>query len=125
MIETNTPPERRIEADGGSGTRREAYQVRGDRIVAKIKELVHEGNVRHLVIKNEEGKTLIELPVTVGVAGALLVPVWAAVGPWRLWWPTAPSRWCARKRDRTWAGPERPGRLVAPGRDRSGTFCHH
>ncbi len=49
-------------------------------MVAKLKEILHEGNVRHVVIKNEEGKTLIEIPVTLGVAGALLIPVWAAVG---------------------------------------------
>ena len=48
--------------------------------MAKIKELVHEGNVRHVVIKSEEGRTLIEFPVTVGVAGTILAPVWAAVG---------------------------------------------
>ena len=49
-------------------------------VIAKIKELIREGNVRHVVIKNDEGKTLIEFPVTIGVAGALLMPVWAAVG---------------------------------------------
>lgn len=80
MVETTAPPERRIEGHTSDRTRREAYKVRGEKIVAKIKELVHEGNVRHVVIKNDDGKTLIEFPVTVGVAGALLVPVWAAVG---------------------------------------------
>jgi hypothetical protein len=81
MVETMAPPERRIaERKGGSKTRREEYKVRGEKIVAKIKELLHEGNVRHVVIKNDEGKILIEFPVTVGVAGALLIPVWAAVG---------------------------------------------
>jgi len=81
MIETAAPPERQIEENAGqSRARREAYKVRGEKIVGKIKELVHEGNVRHVVIKNDDGKTLIEFPVTVGVAGAVLVPVWAAVG---------------------------------------------
>jgi len=81
MIDTAAPPERQVEAHTSEpGSRREEHKVRGDKIVAKIKELVHEGNVRHIVIKNEDGKTLIELPVTVGVASALLVPVWAAVG---------------------------------------------
>jgi len=61
-------------------TRWEEYRVDGDRVVSKIKELMHEGNIRHIVIKNEEGRTLIELPVSVGVAGALLLPMWAAVG---------------------------------------------
>jgi hypothetical protein len=81
MLETATPTERRIESEGArSDERREAYKVRGDKIVGKIKELLHEGNVRHLVIKSDDDRTLIEVPVTVGVAGALLVPVWAAVG---------------------------------------------
>ncbi len=80
-MDAAAPPERRIEEHtSGSKTRREEYKVRGEKIVGKIKELLHEGNVRHIVIKNDDGKKLIELPVTVGVAGALLVPVWAAVG---------------------------------------------
>ena len=67
------------EANGGSG-RREQHRVSGDKVVGKIKELIREGNVRHIVIKNDEGRTLIEFPVSIGVAGALLLPVWAAVG---------------------------------------------
>ena len=59
---------------------REEFKVKGDQVVGKIKELLHEGNVRHIVIKNDEGKVLIEFPVTIGLAGALLLPVWAAVG---------------------------------------------
>ena len=61
-------------------TKWEEYRVDGDRVVTKIKELIREGNVRHIVIKNEEGRTLIEFPVSVGLAGALLLPMWAAVG---------------------------------------------
>jgi Domain of unknown function (DUF4342) len=81
MVETTAPPERQIRDHASeSKTRREEHKVRGDKIVAKMKELLHEGNVRHVVIKNDDGKTLIEFPVTVGVAGALLIPVWAAVG---------------------------------------------
>ena len=65
---------------GEGKSRKERYKVAGDRVVEKLKELLHEGNVRHVVIKNDDGKTLIEIPVTLGVAGALLLPVWAAVG---------------------------------------------
>ena len=61
-------------------SKKERYKVAGERVVEKLKELLHEGNVRHVVIKNDDGKTLIEFPVTIGVAGALLLPVWAAVG---------------------------------------------
>lgn len=66
------------EHDRGDG--RERYRVAGERVVEKLKELLHEGNVQHVVIKNDEGRTLLEIPVTIGVAGALLAPVWAAVG---------------------------------------------
>jgi hypothetical protein len=61
-------------------TRTEEFQVNGDLLVAKVKELVHEGNIRRIIIKDEEGKTLIEVPLTLGVVGAVLLPVWAALG---------------------------------------------
>jgi hypothetical protein len=60
--------------------RTEEYQVSGESLVAKVKELVHEGNIRRIIIKNEEGETLIEVPLTLGVVGAVLLPVWAAIG---------------------------------------------
>lgn len=58
----------------------EEIKIRGEELLAKVKELVHEGNVRRLIIKNEEGTTLIEVPLTMGVIGAVLLPVWAAIG---------------------------------------------
>ena len=58
----------------------EEFELSGDEVVAKVKELVHEGNIRRITIKNEEGKTLIEVPLTLGVIGAVLLPVWAAIG---------------------------------------------
>jgi hypothetical protein len=61
-------------------TRSQEFKVSGDAVVAKLKELLHEGNVRRIIIKNDEGKTLIEIPLTLGVAGALFLPVWAAIG---------------------------------------------
>lgn len=60
--------------------RKEEFRVKGDAVIAKVKELVHEGNVRRITIKNEEGATLIEIPLTLGVVGAVLLPVWAAIG---------------------------------------------
>jgi CBS domain-containing protein len=60
--------------------RTEEFKVSGDVLVAKVKELVHEGNIRRVIIKDNEGKTLIEIPLTLGVVGALLLPVWAALG---------------------------------------------
>ena len=50
-----------------------------DRVIERTKELIHEGNVRRLIVKNAQGVTLIEVPLTVGVVGAVLVPVWAAI----------------------------------------------
>jgi len=58
----------------------EEYQVEGDDLLHKVKELVHEGNIRRIIIKNEEGKELIEVPLTWGVVGTVLLPVWAAIG---------------------------------------------
>lgn len=66
--------------DEGARGCRDKFRVTGDKVVATIRELIREGNVRHVVIKNDEGRTLIEIPVSIGVAGALLLPVWAAVG---------------------------------------------
>ncbi|MFH1820623.1 MAG: DUF4342 domain-containing protein [Candidatus Nealsonbacteria bacterium] len=45
-----------------------------------MKEIIKAGNVRRIILKNEEGKSLIEIPVTLGVIGAALLPVWAAIG---------------------------------------------
>lgn len=63
-----------------STTRTEKHRVTGDRLLGRVKELIHQGNVRRIIIKNEDGKTLVEVPLTVGVVGAVLAPVLAAVG---------------------------------------------
>jgi len=58
----------------------EEFQFDGEMLISKIKELLHEGNVQRVIIKNEDGKTLIDLPLTVGVVGVLLAPQLAAIG---------------------------------------------
>lgn len=58
----------------------EEFRVNGEELVAKLKELLHEGNIRRIIIKDKEGRTLIEVPLTIGVVGAILLPVWAAIG---------------------------------------------
>ena len=68
------------ERDTGEKTVTEEFHVSGETVTAKIRELLREGNVRRIVLKNDEGKTLIEIPLTVGVVGTLLLPVWAGVG---------------------------------------------
>ena len=60
--------------------RTEEFQITGDELLARVRELIHEGNIRRIIIRNEAGHTLIEIPMTVGVVGAALLPVWAAVG---------------------------------------------
>jgi len=50
-----------------------------DRVIARIEELIHEGNVRRVIVKDAGGVTLIEVPLTFGLIGAALVPVWAAI----------------------------------------------
>ncbi len=60
--------------------RTEEFQVNGDALLGKIKELLHEGNIRRIIIKNEDGRTLIDMPLTVGVVGILLAPQLAAIG---------------------------------------------
>jgi len=56
------------------------FKVSGEELLSKIKELIHEGNVRKIIIKNEKGETYLEIPVTIGVIGAILAPVFAAIG---------------------------------------------
>ena len=62
------------------GTFKEEFRIKGEELIGKVKELIHEGNVRRIIIKDEEGKTYLEIPVTIGVIGALVAPVLAAVG---------------------------------------------
>jgi len=58
----------------------EEFEVASDELVKKTKEILHEGNVTKLIVENEEGRTLLEIPVTVGVVGVLLAPWLAALG---------------------------------------------
>ena len=60
--------------------RTEEFHVNGEELLARIKKLVHEGNIRRIIIKNKEGKTLLEIPMTFGVVGALIAPQLAAIG---------------------------------------------
>lgn len=56
------------------------FFVTGEELLGKVRELIHEGNVRKIIIKNEKGETYLEIPVTIGVIGAILAPVFAAIG---------------------------------------------
>ena len=58
----------------------EEFRVKGEELIAKIKTLIHEGNIRRIIIKDKDGKILIEFPLTFGVVGLVLTPTLAAVG---------------------------------------------
>ncbi len=58
----------------------EEFKVDGDKLLSEIKRILHQGNVRRIIVKNDRGETLIEVPLTIGVVGAILLPVWAALG---------------------------------------------
>ncbi len=58
----------------------EEFKVKGEDLLSKIKQLFHEGNISRIIIKDENGKTYLEIPVTIGVIGAVFAPVLAAVG---------------------------------------------
>ena len=56
------------------------FHVCGKDLIDKLKEILHQGNVRHIMIMNEDGKVLIEVPMTLGAVAVILLPVWAAIG---------------------------------------------
>ena len=60
--------------------RTEEFKVDGERLIGKIKEVIHEGNIRRIIIKDKEGKSILEIPMTFGVVGALIAPQLAAIG---------------------------------------------
>jgi hypothetical protein len=58
----------------------EEIKVAGHKLVETVEKLLHEGNVQRIIIRNEQGHTFIEIPVTVAVVGAVFAPILAAVG---------------------------------------------
>ncbi len=58
----------------------ESFRIHGEELVRKVKELIKEGNVRKITIKDKKGKELIVFPLTIGVVGAVIAPVLAAIG---------------------------------------------
>ena len=60
--------------------RKEEFKVNGEDLLKKVKELIKEGNVRSISIKDKNSKTLVTFPLTIGVVGVVLAPMLAAVG---------------------------------------------
>lgn len=58
----------------------EEFKINGEELLAKVKELVRQGNIRRISIKNEKGESILEIPLTVGAIGVIIAPVLAAVG---------------------------------------------
>ena len=58
----------------------EEFKVSGEKLIERVKELIREGNARRIIIKNEDSKTLLEVPLTIGAVGALIAPALAAIG---------------------------------------------
>lgn len=63
-----------------SKTVKEEFSVSADNLIERVKELLHEGNVTRIIIKDEKGKVLLEIPATIGVVGVLIAPWLAALG---------------------------------------------
>jgi phage-related minor tail protein len=72
--------DRKPKPEGQGKVWTEELKIQGDALLGKVKELANEGNVRRIIIKDAEGKTLIEVPLTVGVVGAIVAPVAAGIG---------------------------------------------
>lgn len=66
--------------DAGQAPRTQEFSVTGEQVIDFLKKALHEGNIRRIVLKDESGKALLEIPVTIGVVGVLLLPAWAAIG---------------------------------------------
>ncbi len=62
------------------GFKKESFSINGEGLLKKIKELLSEGNIRKITIHDKSGKELMSFPLTIGVVGALVAPVLAAVG---------------------------------------------
>lgn len=56
------------------------FKVKGENLLEKIKLLIHEGNIRRIIIKDDKGRVFMEIPLTVGLVGAAILPILAAVG---------------------------------------------
>ncbi len=56
------------------------FKVKGEELLQKVKDIMHEGNARRIIIKNEKGATYLEIPLTIGIVGTLFMPVLAALG---------------------------------------------
>jgi Domain of unknown function (DUF4342) len=78
MSNSNNLPMTTSSTDSSRST--EEHKVSGDQLLKKVKDIVREGNARKISIKNDAGKVLMEIPLTFGIVGVVLAPVWIAIG---------------------------------------------
>ncbi|MBU2632826.1 DUF4342 domain-containing protein [Patescibacteria group bacterium] len=89
MVDSNTT--KKVKRTASKATRKaketiknisenETFKVEGEKVLGKVKELIKEGNVRRIIIKDKKGKEIIQVPLTFGLLGAALAPMLAAVG---------------------------------------------
>ncbi len=74
---TNASEETHTESDGGT---KEYFRMEGDEVLKKVKEIIAEGNARRIILQNEKGESVLEIPLTFAAVGAVFLPVLAAVG---------------------------------------------
>ena len=60
--------------------RRERHKVTGEKLLSTVKRVLHEGNIRRIIIRDDADRTIVEIPLTIGVVGAVLLPAWVALG---------------------------------------------
>jgi hypothetical protein len=80
MLQINTRRMNMDEEKKQGKTKTEEFRLNGGEILNKVKEIIHQGTVRRIILKDENGKTFMEIPLTVGVVGAIVAPILAAVG---------------------------------------------
>ena len=80
MTESTAPGRALMTTTTEENVRTDHHLAAGDRLVERIKELVRQGNIRRIHVKNMDGRTLLEIPLTLGVVGAVLIPIWVALG---------------------------------------------
>ncbi len=69
-----------VQAKKKTSSKQDRFKLNSHELVAKVKELIKEGNIRRIIIKNEKGKVMMEVPVTFAVVGTVFAPVLAAIG---------------------------------------------
>lgn len=80
MVATKKSEKTEKKTETKSNPKVEVFNVKGEDLLRKTKEIINEGNARRIIIKDKNGKTLVELPLSIGVVGAVLAPMLAAVG---------------------------------------------